>query len=145
MHPTYRALAELGKAVKTIFLCRYLRQESLRREIHESLNTIERWNGANSFVFYGKGEEIATNRLEKHEVSVLSLHLLQMCLVYVNTLMLQQVLSEPAWSERMTSEDYSHACDLLSRQPLRYLSSGHGGAHTTGRGGRIEDGTDHRQ
>jgi TnpA family transposase len=24
-HPTYQALAELGKAVKTIFLCRFLR------------------------------------------------------------------------------------------------------------------------
>ena len=44
-HPTYKALAELGKAVKTIFLCRYLHAEALRREIHEGLNVIEHWNG----------------------------------------------------------------------------------------------------
>jgi TnpA family transposase len=43
-HPTYRALAELGKAVKTIFLCRYLQSEALRREIHQGLNVIEQWN-----------------------------------------------------------------------------------------------------
>ncbi|SCX57849.1 Tn3 transposase DDE domain-containing protein [Nitrosospira sp. Nsp1] len=34
------------------------------------------------------------NRLEDQELSVLSLHLLQLCLVYVNTLMIQRVLSE---------------------------------------------------
>ena len=53
-HPTYQALGELGKAIKTIFLCRYLQSEALRREIHEGLNVIESWNGANSFIFYGR-------------------------------------------------------------------------------------------
>jgi len=32
-HPTYRALTELGKAVRTVFLCRNLSTEALRREI----------------------------------------------------------------------------------------------------------------
>ena len=34
-HPTYRALLELGKAVKTYFLCRYLADEAIRREIND--------------------------------------------------------------------------------------------------------------
>ena len=113
MHPTYRALAELGKAVKTIFLCRYLAAEAVRREIHEGLNTIERWNATNSFVFFGKSGEISTNRLEEQEVSVLSLHLLQICLVYVNTLMIQRVLAESSWSSRMTPQDLSALTPLI--------------------------------
>lgn len=113
MHPTYRALAELGKAVKTVFLCRYLREEALRREIHEGLNTIESWNGANSFIFYGKGGEIATNRLEEQETSVLALHLLQMALVYVNTLMIQRVLAGQAWQGRLTPRDLRGLTPLI--------------------------------
>jgi TnpA family transposase len=66
----------------------------LRREINEGLNVVENWNSANSFIFYGKGGEIATNRMEDQEMAVLSLHLLQNCLMYINTIMFQNVLSE---------------------------------------------------
>ncbi len=85
----------------------------MSRSRREGLNTIERWNAANSFIFFGKGGEISTNRLEEQEVSVLALHLLQMSLVYVNTLMIQRVLSEPAWSSRMTPRDLSALTPLL--------------------------------
>ncbi len=104
-HPTYRALAELGKAIKTTFLCRYLHDEALRREINDGLNVIEHWNSANDFVFFAKRGELGSNRREDHELSMLSLHLLQNCMVFVNTLMLQQVLARPHWSDRLTPRD----------------------------------------
>jgi TnpA family transposase len=76
-HPTYKALAELGRAIKTIFLCRYLCSEALRREVQEGLNVIENWNSANSFILYGKGGEFASNSREEQETTMLCLHLLQ--------------------------------------------------------------------
>jgi TnpA family transposase len=91
-HPTYQALVELGKAIKTVFLCRYLHDETLRCEVNAGLNVVENWNSANDVIFYGKSGEVATNQLEDQEIAVLSLHLVQACLVYINTLMLQQVL-----------------------------------------------------
>jgi TnpA family transposase len=112
-HSTYQAMVELDKAYKTIFLCQYLNDINLRREIHEGLNVIENWNSANSFIFYGKGSEIATNRHEDQEVTMLCLHLLQLCLVYVNTLLIQRVLREPQWVDRLTPTDYRALTPLM--------------------------------
>jgi TnpA family transposase len=36
---------------------------------------------------------------------MLALHLLQASLVYVNTLMIQQVLAEPEWQDRLSAID----------------------------------------
>ena len=42
---------------------------------------------------------------EHAEVSMLALHLLQSALVHINTLLLQNVLEDPAWASRLTAED----------------------------------------
>lgn len=105
-HPTYRAFSELGRAIKTIFLCRYLHDIETRREIFEGLNIIENWNSANGFIFYGKHGDIATNDVEAQEIAILTMHLLQAALVYVNTLIVQQVLADPDWYNRFTDADW---------------------------------------
>ncbi|MBV6388749.1 MAG: Tn3 family transposase ISNpu13 [Nitrosomonas europaea] len=112
-HPTYKALAELGKAIKTIFLCRYLHSEELRREINAGLNVIEQWNGATDFVFFARRGEMSSNRKEDHEISMLSLHLIQNCMVYINTLMIQKILAQPHWQGRMTPRDYAALTPLI--------------------------------
>ena len=112
-HPTYKALAELGKAIKTVFLCRYLHDEALRREINDGLNVVEHWNSANDFVFFARQGELSSNRSENQELSMLSLHLLQNCMVFVNTLVLQQVLTRPHWAGRLTERDLTALTPLI--------------------------------
>ena len=105
-HPTYQALLELGKAVKTVFVCRYLDSADLRQEIHEGLNIVESWHSANQFIFYGKTAEFGSSRLKTQALGMLGLHLLQNSLVYMNTLMIQQVLTDDAWYQRLTMPDW---------------------------------------
>src|SRR5260221_12570964 len=44
---------------------------------------------------------------------MLALHLLQICLVYINTLMIQRVLTEPDWTQRMLRDDLRALTPLI--------------------------------
>ncbi|GAB0107311.1 Tn3 family transposase [Nocardia sp. JMUB6875] len=119
-HPTYQAMIELGRAQKTVFLARYLRSRGLQREINDGLNVIESWNRANSIIFYGKNSELASSRRDEQEMSVLCLRICQAAMVYVNTLMIQDVLADPEWDGALTAEDERGLTPLFWSHVLPY-------------------------
>jgi TnpA family transposase len=104
-HPTYKALVELGKAEKTIFLCNYLPYLEPKQEVQAGLNVIENWNGTNDFIFYGRRGKLETNNREDMEISMLSLHLLQNCLILINTLLLERAIEQHNMIEELSHED----------------------------------------
>jgi TnpA family transposase len=105
-HPTYKALAELGKGEKTIYLCEYLSSLELRHEVEAGLNVVERWNEANDFLCYGRQGVFATNQREQQEITTLALQLLQNCLMLINTLLVEKTLEQHQLLPHLTDADH---------------------------------------
>jgi TnpA family transposase len=77
----------------------------MRYEVNEGLNVVERWNGANDFICYGRQGIFATNSREQQEVSTLCLQLLQNCLMLINTLLVEQTIERHELIARLSEED----------------------------------------
>src|SRR5260370_23783821 len=82
----------------------------------------------NDFVFFAQRGELASNRTEDQELSMLALHLLQNCMVYINTLMMQQVLARPHWARLLTPTASAHVRPYrshLKRDAVEQLTGAH--------------------
>lgn len=99
---------------------------------------VENWNSANVDFFYGKSGDLTGPDREHAEVSALSLHLIQAALAYVNTIMIQIVLRDPAWRDRLTDEDRRGLSALFWTHVNLYLDTLQNcyGAWTSGFPGR---------
>jgi Tn3 transposase DDE domain len=60
---------------------------------------------ARRVIFYGEDSELTGPDRETQEISMLALHLLQSALVHINTILVQRVLQEPQWADRLADED----------------------------------------
>jgi Tn3 transposase DDE domain len=123
-------MLEVGRAQRTIFVARYLGDRQLQREITEGLNVVEAFSRANSVIYYGKGSEISSNRADEQEMSVACLRILQAALVYVNTLLLQDVLGRSGLTCSPSRTGGADAAVLAAHSPLRRSQARHD--HTPG-------------
>ncbi|MDE0524479.1 MAG: Tn3 family transposase [Boseongicola sp.] len=131
MYPTCTALAEPGRAIKTIFLCRYLRLESFRREIHESLTVIENWIGANGFVYFGRSGEIATNRAGQGGPAVVGRHAWAVALVLHVHQPLRPLRSGSRRAQRLRAEGCMSAIlGVVMMTSRMNTKSPHSGVHS---------------
>ena len=119
LHPTYQAMQEVGRAQRTIFACRYLRDRQLQREIGTGLNVGESWNGGNAVVYFGKGGDIPGSRRDEQELAVLCLRVLQASITYLNTLLIQDVLAGGDLSTHRRGPAGHHAPVLVAYLPVR--------------------------
>jgi TnpA family transposase len=104
-HPTYAAMLEVGRAERSLFVAHYLRDRVLQREVGDGLAVVESWNGANDTIFFGKRGEFATNQRDEQELGAICLHILQSAVVFVNTLMIQDLLAEPEYAHLLAAEE----------------------------------------
>jgi len=80
-----RAIAELGRIAKTLYLLAYLDDESYRRRILVQLNKGERRHGLARVVFHGQRGEVRQRYREGQEDQLGALGLVLTCIVLWNT------------------------------------------------------------
>jgi TnpA family transposase len=96
------------------------RREAIWERVRRRWPRTPAWNRANAVLFYGKGGEIASNRRDERELSMLCLRILQAALVFVNTLMLQDVLADPQWAGVLTEADLQGLTPLFWTHVMPY-------------------------
>ncbi len=77
---------------------------------------VENWNStaeglgthgtANDVIFYARKGRLESNRKEDQEISMLSLHLLQNCLILINTILLEQTIEQQRLYDLLSEEDF---------------------------------------
>jgi TnpA family transposase len=108
----------------SVFLARYLPDRDLQREAESGLNVVENYNGVNDYIRFGKRGELASGCKKEQEFGRLRLHILQFCLGYINTLMIQDAIPRMAGHSRRRRPTRPHPRlprqhDLVRRDPAQ--------------------------
>jgi TnpA family transposase len=100
-HPLYKAMKEIGRIHKTLFLLRYFDEPSLRQNIEKQLNKIELSHLFAKAVFFGNNQEFKYETKEEQEIAVACRHLIQNAIILWNYLFISNKLSEIEQKEKI--------------------------------------------
>lgn len=101
----YQAFRELGSAIRTLFLLKYLSDEKLRSTIQAATNKSESFNGFAKWLFFGGEGIIAENNRERQRKIIKYNHLVANCLIFYNVFQLTQILHEYIQEGNKVDED----------------------------------------
>ena len=99
-HPLYLALRELGRAVRTEFLLRYMDDQDLRKRIDDQLDKLESTHHFARAVFYGQNGQLRYAGKEEQQVADACKRLVQNAIVCWNCLYLTHTLFQRPAGER---------------------------------------------
>jgi TnpA family transposase len=116
-HPLYLALRELGRAVRTGFLLRYLDDQDLRKRIDDQLDRLESTHTFARAVFYGQNGQFRYASKEEQQLADACKRLVQNVIVCWNCLYLNQQLFQAPPTERQA------LADAITRQLARELAA----------------------
>ncbi|MGH0758452.1 Tn3 family transposase [Bacillus cereus] len=101
----YQAFRELGSAIRTLFLLKYLSDEQLRSTIQAATNKSESFNGFAKWLFFGGEGIIAENNRERQRKIIKYNHLVANCLIFYNVFQLTQILHQYIQEGNKVDED----------------------------------------
>lgn len=117
----YKAFRELGRAIRTIVLLRYLSEPELREGITTITNRVESFHNFSKWLSFGNAGVIGDNDPDHMEKIVKFNELLANCVIFYNAAELTVVLNQlAAEGHRVSGEDVAALSPYATRHILRF-------------------------
>ncbi|MEU9056436.1 Tn3 family transposase [Streptomyces sp. NPDC048384] len=117
----YRAFREVGRAVATVQLLKFISDPSLRRRVTAATNKVESFNNFTDWLAFCNGGVIAENDPVEQEKAVKLTSLLANCVIFHTTLDLMNIVRElQAEGWQITGEDLAAISPYLTDHIMRF-------------------------
>jgi TnpA family transposase len=93
-NPLYKAIKEVGRIYKTIFLLKYYDEVTLRQNIEKQLNRVELSHHFAKTIFFGNNQELKYATKEEYNIAVGCRRLIQSAIILWNYLFISEKLSQ---------------------------------------------------
>jgi TnpA family transposase len=112
-------LQSYGQLVKTIFICKYLLNQSLRKKINSQLNKGEQLHGLRTYLWFGGDGIIRKKQEHQQQIMAKNLNLLTNIVVLWNTVYIQEIIKKlQSEGFNIDENDFEH----VSPAPFEHIN-----------------------